>query len=113
MHARANVMPKCPNFVAGAANFQHKQKAGDTQPQKLLRSGADGGAGPGVSGQRWSVRALGGGRILNAPVELALPDDWLAKRRRGLQRQSPVHQPQRRRLIRGSLSSALSPLQLF
>lgn len=67
-------MPKCPNFVAGAANFQHKQKAGDTQPQKLLRSGSDGGAGPGVAGQRGRMRALGGGRILNAPVELALPE---------------------------------------
>lgn len=74
VHVRANVMPNCPNFVAGAANFQHKQKAGDTQPQKLLRSGTDGGASPGVSGQLWPVRALSGRRILNAPVELALPD---------------------------------------
>lgn len=65
-----NVMPKCPNFVAGAANFQGGQKAGDTRPQKLRRSGADSGSGPGVAGQRWQMQALGGGRTLNAPVEL-------------------------------------------
>lgn len=69
-----NLMPKCPNFVASAANFQGGQKAGDTRPPKLQRSGAGSGAGQGVSGQRWRMRALGGGRTLNAPVELALPD---------------------------------------
>lgn len=60
-----NVMPKCPNFVVSAANFQGGQKAGDTRPQKLQRSGAGGGAGLGVAGQRGRMRATGGGKILN------------------------------------------------
>lgn len=58
-----NVMPKCPNFVASAANFQGGQKAGDTRPQKLKRSGSGGSAGPGVAGQRGQMRATGGGRM--------------------------------------------------
>lgn len=67
-------MPKCPNFVAGAVNLQGGQKAGNTRPQKLRRSGSGSGAGPGVAGQSGRMRALSGGRTLNAPVEVALPD---------------------------------------
>lgn len=91
-----NVMPKCPNFVASAANFQGGQKAGDTRPQKLQRSGSGGSAGP---GDRGTAQAdAGDGWREDVEWSWHCRTGWLAECPRGMQRQSPVHRRQRRRL---------------
>lgn len=91
-----NEMSKCPNFAVSAANFQGGQKAGDTRLQKLQRSGAGGGA---ELGGRGTARANAGDRW-REDIEWSryCRTGWLAERPRGIQRQSPVHGRQKRRL---------------